>query len=79
MAAMFANDIVGFEENKLKAIPTNFMPRGLTISLQKFRIYVPGYENNNLNGGAICMMQCYNTERLLLSFLIAATQKNYCR
>ncbi len=71
-AALLANDIVGFDRNQLSD-PHKYMPRGYTISKDKVQDYIPGYEKYNLNGGAIWYdCQCYNTERLLLSFVISA-------
>jgi len=71
-AALLANDIVGFDRNQLND-PHKYMPRGYTISKDKVQDYIPGYEKYNLNGGAIWYdCQCYNTERLLLSFVISS-------
>ncbi|MBD3287242.1 FAD-dependent oxidoreductase, partial [candidate division KSB1 bacterium] len=71
-AALIANDIVGFDRNGLSD-PHKYMPRGYTISKKKVQDFVPGYEKYNMNGGAIWYdCQCYNTERLLLSFVLSA-------
>lgn len=70
--ALLANDIVGFDRNQLSD-PHKYMPKGYTISKDKVHDYIPGYEKYNLNGGAVWYdCQCYNTERLLLSFIISA-------
>ena len=75
MAALIANDVVGFDRNRLED-PHKYMPHGFTVSKRKVQDYIPGYEKYNLNGGAVWYdCQCYNTERLLLSFLISATSQ----
>ena len=74
MAALIANDIVGFDRNGLDD-PHKFMPRGFTVSSKKVQEYIPGYTKYNLNGGAVWYdCQCYNTERLLLSFVLSAVE-----
>jgi len=74
-AALLANDIVSFDRNKLSD-QHKFMPRGHTMSKKKLREEIPGYDKYNLNGGALWYdCQCYNTERLLLSFVISAAEK----
>lgn len=74
MAALIANDIVGFDRNGLDD-PHKRMPRGFTISKSKVQDFIPGYTKYNLNGGAVWYdCQCYNTERLLLSFVISAVE-----
>lgn len=71
-AALIANDIVGFDRNGLSD-PHKYMPHGYTISKKKVQEFVPGYEKYNMNGGAIWYdCQCYNTERLLLSFVLSS-------
>ncbi len=75
MAALIANDIVGFDRNGLED-PHKYMPRGHTMSPKKLKQLIPGYDKYNLNGGAMWYdCQCYNTERLLLHFAISAAKK----
>ncbi len=75
MAALMANDIVGFDRNGLKD-PHKYMPPSYTISKSKVQEYLPGYTKYNLNGAAIWYdCQCYNTERLSLSFILSAAEK----
>ncbi len=75
MAALLANDIVGFDRNQLSD-PHKFMPRGFTISKKRVPDYIPGYTKYNLNGGAVWYdCQCYNTERLLLSIILSAVEQ----
>ncbi|MDW7679281.1 MAG: glycerol-3-phosphate dehydrogenase/oxidase, partial [bacterium] len=73
--ALLANDIVGFDRNGLSD-PHKFMPRGHTMSKKKIKELIPGYDKYNLNGGALWYdCQCYNTERLLLHFIVSAVEK----
>jgi len=71
-AALIANDIVGFDRNGLND-PHKYMPRGRTMSSKKLKQLIPGYDKYNLNGGALWYdCQCYNTERLALSYVLSA-------
>ena len=74
-AALIANDVVGFDRNGLSD-PHKYVPRGYTMSPKKLKQLIPGYDKYNLNGGALWYdCQCYNTERLLLSYVISAANK----
>ncbi|NOZ61615.1 MAG: glycerol-3-phosphate dehydrogenase/oxidase [Calditrichaeota bacterium] len=73
--ALLANDIVGFDRNGL-ADPHKYMPLSKTMSPKKLKELIPGYDKYNLNGGALWYdCQCYNTERLLLHYVISAANK----
>ncbi|MCI0496176.1 glycerol-3-phosphate dehydrogenase/oxidase, partial [candidate division KSB1 bacterium] len=75
MAATLMNDIVGFDRNQLDD-PAKYMPKSFTVPKKEVQDYIPGYTKYNLNGAAIWYdCQCYNTERLLLSFVISASEK----
>lgn len=75
MIATLMNDIVGFDRNQLDD-PAKYMPKSYTVPKKKVQDYIPGYTKYNLNGAAIWYdCQCYNTERLLLSFIISATER----
>ncbi len=75
MIATLMNDIVGFDRNKLED-PAKYMPKSFTIPQKEVQDYIPGYTKYNLNGAAIWYdCQCYNTERLSLSFVISAAEK----
>jgi len=84
MAAMIANDIVGFDRNRL-ADPQKYVPNGRTMSSRKLKELIPEYDKHNLNGGALWFdCQCHNTERLLLAYVISAADRgadvaNYVR
>jgi len=74
-SALLANDIISADRNKL-GDPHKYMPNGYTMSPKKLKKLIPGYDKYNLNGGALWYdCQCYNTERLLLSFIHSAYQK----
>jgi len=73
--ALIANDIVGFDRNRLKD-PHKYMPNGRIISIPEVRKHIPDYEKYNMSGGAVWYdCQCYNTERLLLAFIHSAVSK----
>lgn len=75
MAATMMNDIVGFDRNQLDD-PAKYMPKSFTVSKKEVQDYIPFYTKYNLNGAAIWYdCQCYNTERLLLSFVISAAER----
>jgi glycerol-3-phosphate dehydrogenase len=75
MAATLMNDIVGFDRNQLDD-PAKYMPKSFTVPKKEVQDYIPGYTKYNLNGAAIWYdCQCYNTERLLLSFVLSAVEK----
>ena len=75
LAAMLANDIVGFDRNRLSD-PQKRIPNGRTMSRRELKELIPGYEKHNLNGGAQWFdCQCVNTERLLLAYIISAANR----
>ncbi len=75
MIATLLNDIVGFDRNQLDD-PAKYMPASFTVPKKEVQDYIPGYTKYNLNGAAIWYdCQCYNTERLLLSFVISAVER----
>ena len=72
---LLANDIVSIDRNRLDD-PHKHIPNGYTMSSKKVKELIPGYDKHNLNGGALWYdCQCYNTERLLLSFIKSACQR----
>ena len=75
LAALLANDIVGFDRNRLSD-PQKRIPNGRTMSSRELKELIPGYDKHNLNGGALWFdCQCVNTERLLLAYVISAAKK----
>lgn len=75
LAALLANDIVGFDRNRLSD-PQKRIPNGHTMSSRELKELIPGYDKHNLNGGALWFdCQCVNTERLLLAYVISAAKK----
>jgi glycerol-3-phosphate dehydrogenase len=74
-AALIANDVVGFDRNQLED-PHKYMPNGRIISIDEVRKFIPGYTKYNMSGGALWYdCQCYNTERLCLSFILSSVKK----
>ncbi len=70
--ALLVNDIVGFDRNQSND-PHKYIPQGHLISKRKVQEYIPGYEKYNMSGGALWYdCQCYNTERLALSYVLSA-------
>jgi len=72
--ALFINDIVGFDRNKL-ADPAKHMPRGRVISKKECLERIPGLDQKGLTGGAIWYdCQVSNSERLVLAMLHSASE-----
>lgn len=73
--AMLANDLVGFDRNRIDD-PGKHIPRGRTISRREVLELLPGIPTKGLTGGAVWHdCQAHNTERLLLSFVLGACGK----
>jgi len=74
IVALMANDIVGFDRNRLKD-PHKHIPPSHLISKKKVQEYIPGYEKYNMSGGALWYdCQSYSTERLALSYGLSAAE-----
>jgi glycerol-3-phosphate dehydrogenase len=72
--ALLANDLIGYDRNTLND-PGKFLPRGRIISKNEVRKIVPGYDKQNMSGGAIWYdCQCFNTERMALSYVLTAVE-----
>jgi glycerol-3-phosphate dehydrogenase len=72
---LLINDIIGFDRNRLED-PEKHLPRGRVISKNKIVELLPGISQKGLTGGAIWHdCQTHNSERLLLSFLLAAADE----
>ena len=70
--AMWMNDLISFDRNKLDD-PEKKIPRGRIVSREECLRFLPGFEKTNLNGGAVWYdAQMFNSERLLLSFILSA-------
>ncbi len=71
--ALQANDLIGFDRNRLSS-DDKTVPGGRLISKKEIKEYVPGYENAEMKGGALWYdCQCFNTERLVLSYALSAS------
>ena len=74
--ALAINDIVSCDRN-VGIDPHKHIPPGRTISKTECLQLLPGIDAKDLTGGAVfCDAQVYNSERLVLSFLRSAAQKN---
>jgi len=73
--ALLLNDIIGFDRNRLDD-PQKRLPRGRIISRNELIGLLPGVPRKGLTGGAVWYdCQTHNSERLVLSFLLAACER----
>ncbi|MFQ5674537.1 MAG: glycerol-3-phosphate dehydrogenase/oxidase, partial [bacterium] len=83
MVALFLNDLISIDRNH-SGDPSKRIPRGRMLSRDECTKLLPGVSTRNLTGVARWYdAQAYNTERLVLSFLLSATEigacvANYC-
>ena len=72
--ALRANDILSFDRNQL-ADPQKDIPEGMIVSQRELSRILPGYDVSNFTGAAVWYdAQIYNSERLLLEFILSAVQ-----
>jgi glycerol-3-phosphate dehydrogenase len=70
--ALMANDIVSFDRNYLVDPEKNLLD-GMIVSQRELSRILPGYDASTSTGGAVWYdAQIYNSERLLLEFIISA-------
>lgn len=73
-AALFVNDLVSFDRNRLRD-PQKHLPRGRVISKRACLQLLPELDPHGLTGGALFYdAQVYHSERLTLAFLRSAAQ-----
>lgn len=73
--ALFLNDLIGFDRNRLSD-PSKDIPKGRMLSKEECVKALPGVETKDLTGAALWYdALAYNTERLILSFLLSAIDK----
>ena len=73
-AALAANDLLSFDRNR-SADPEKFLARGQIVSSGELSNLLPGYDTSAATGAAIWQdAQVHHTERLLLSFILSATE-----
>ena len=73
-AALWMNDLVSFDRKQLKD-PQKHLPKGHIISRDACSQLASGLMEDGLTGGAIWYdAQMYNSERLLLSFILSAVE-----
>jgi glycerol-3-phosphate dehydrogenase len=72
--ALRANDILSFDRNQL-ADPEKDIPEGMIVSQRELARILPGYDVSTSTGAAVWYdAQIYNSERLLLEFILSAQQ-----
>ena len=72
--ALKANDLLSFDRNSL-ADPEKELPEGMIVSRQELSRILPGYDVSTSTGAAVWYdAQIYNSERLLLGFILSAVQ-----
>jgi glycerol-3-phosphate dehydrogenase len=70
--ALMANDIISFDRNQL-ADPEKDILDGMIVSQKELSRILPRYDASTSTGGAVWYdAQIYNSERLLLEFIISA-------
>ena len=72
--ALMANDYLSFDRNQLDD-PEKDLFDGMIVSQRELSRILPGYDVSTSTGGAVWYdAQIYNSERLLLEFIISAVQ-----
>ena len=72
--ALRANDILSFDRNQL-ADPEKDIPNGIIVSQRELSRILPGFDVSTSTGAAVWYdAQIYNSERLLLEFVLSAVQ-----
>ena len=72
--ALMANDILSFDRNQL-ADPEKDLLDGMIVSQRELTRILPGYDVSTSTGAAVWYdAQIYNSERLLLEFILSAVQ-----
>jgi glycerol-3-phosphate dehydrogenase len=75
VVALFLNDLVSFDRNRLDD-PEKNLPAGRLISRSECLELAPGARQEGLTGGAIWYdAQMHNSDRMTLSFVISAAKK----
>lgn len=73
-AALFINDLVSFDRNRLRD-PQKHIPRGRVLSKRSCLQQLPELDPQGLTGGALFYdAQVYHSERLILAFLQSAAR-----
>jgi glycerol-3-phosphate dehydrogenase len=72
--ALASNDFLSFDRNRLKD-REKYIPSGRIISTLELSRLLPGYDVRTSTGAAVwCDAQIYNSERLLLEFILSAAE-----
>jgi glycerol-3-phosphate dehydrogenase len=74
-AALAVNDLLSLDRNRSMDAEKH-LPAGRIVSRQELSRLLPGYQENGSTGAAVWHdAQIYNSERLLLEFLLSATRE----
>ena len=72
--ALMANDLLSFDRNHLVDPQKNLLD-GMIVSRPELSRFLPGYDTSSSTGGAVWYdAQIYNSERLLLEFILSAVE-----
>ena len=72
--ALMANDILSYDRNHM-ADPQKYLLDGMVVSQRELSRILPGYDASACTGGAVWYdAQIYNSERLLLEFILSAAE-----
>ncbi len=72
--ALRANDVLSFDRNQL-GDPEKDLPDGIIVTQKELSRILPGYDISTSTGAAVWYdAQIYNSERLLLEFILSAAQ-----
>jgi glycerol-3-phosphate dehydrogenase len=73
-AALIANDLLSFDRNRVPD-PEKYLSSGKIISTEELASLLPGYDVSAMTGAAVWNdAHVYNTERLLLEFILSASE-----
>jgi glycerol-3-phosphate dehydrogenase len=71
-------DILSWNRNRALGA-SHYIPKGSIISRDELKMFLPGFENDDITGGARWYdAQVYNTERLVLAFVMSARNMGAC-
>ena len=73
--ALMANDILSYDRNHM-VDPQKYLIDGMIVSQRELSRILPGYNASTCTGGAVWYdAQIYNSERLLLEFILSAVDE----
>lgn len=76
--AMWMNDLISFDRNRLQD-PEKRILGGRVVSVKECKKWIPHINHNRFNGGALwCDAQMFNSDRMLISFILSAAREGVC-